>query len=51
MQLDVDDCTRLGIVVSLVLLALVITALLTLALFVYSAPVYELESQLVRGMK
>jgi multicomponent Na+:H+ antiporter subunit D len=30
-------------------LALAITAVLTLALFVYSAPVYELESQLVRG--
>jgi len=32
-----------------VLLALTITAGLTLALFVYSAPVYELELQLVRG--
>ena len=34
-----------------VLLALIITALLTIGLFIYSAPVYELESQLVRGMK
>ena len=32
-----------------VLLALAITAALTIGLFVYSAPVYELESQLVRG--
>ena len=32
-----------------VVLALAITAALTLALFIYSAPVYELESQLVRG--
>jgi multicomponent Na+:H+ antiporter subunit D len=32
-----------------VLLALTVTAVLTVALFVYSAPVYELESQLVRG--
>jgi multicomponent Na+:H+ antiporter subunit D len=30
-------------------LALTVTAVLTLALFVYSAPVYELEAQLVRG--
>jgi multicomponent Na+:H+ antiporter subunit D len=34
-----------------ILLALVITALLTIVLFAYSAPVYELESQLVRGTK
>ena len=32
-----------------VVLALTVTALLTIALFVYSAPVYQLESQLVRG--
>jgi multicomponent Na+:H+ antiporter subunit D len=32
-----------------VVLALAITAALTVALFIYSAPVYELESQLVRG--
>jgi multicomponent Na+:H+ antiporter subunit D len=32
-----------------VVLALAITAALTLALFIYSAPVYELEAQLVRG--
>jgi multicomponent Na+:H+ antiporter subunit D len=32
-----------------ILLALIVTAALTLALFFYSAPVYELESQLVRG--
>ena len=31
-------------------LALSVTALLTIALFLYSAPVYQLESQLVRGM-
>ena len=32
-----------------ILLALSVTAALTIALFVYSAPVYELELQLVRG--
>ena len=32
-----------------VLLAVAVTAALTLALFIYSAPVYELELQLVRG--
>ena len=32
-----------------VVLALAITAALTVAFFIYSAPVYELESQLVRG--
>ena len=32
-----------------VLFALTVTALLTLALFFYNAPVYELESQLVKG--
>jgi multicomponent Na+:H+ antiporter subunit D len=32
-----------------ILLALTVTAALTLGLFVYSAPVYELELQLVRG--
>ncbi len=32
-----------------ILLALIVTAALTLALFFYSAPVYELESQLLRG--
>jgi multicomponent Na+:H+ antiporter subunit D len=32
-----------------VLLALTVTSALTLALFVYSEPVYELEAQLVRG--
>ena len=33
-----------------ILLALAVTALLTIALFVFSAPVYELESQLLKGM-
>jgi multicomponent Na+:H+ antiporter subunit D len=30
-------------------LALAITAALTIAFFIYSAPAYELESQLIRG--